>query len=267
MVSYEQAGKMLDKAVDALPQEIFRELNGGVNLLRDAKRDEDGTYVMGLYHTNVMGRYVELFYGSFCKLYGDIPAEQFERRLVRTLHHELTHHIEALAGDRSLEKWDYDQEVLREYMENAPSLPTNSVLFVDDDDTSLAPCAKAFFGRFADEKCHDVIFESAGLDGAGERMNPDCAKTAAAMGADISCYEMKILTEEMLVQFDAVMCMTLAQADEICDRFPGNEEKVMCIAESDILRPKMRLGWKNALRRLYDECTAIAEELNGEAEE
>ena len=267
MVSYEQAGKMLDKAVDALPQEIFRELNGGVNLLREAKRSEDGTYIMGLYHTNVMGRYVELFYGSFCELYGDIPAEQFERRLVRTLHHELTHHIEALAGDRSLEKWDDEQEILREYMENAPSLPTNSVLFIDDDDTSLAPAAKAFFARFAAEKCPDIAFESAGLDAAGEGIEPDCAKAAAGMGANISAHETKILTAQLMEEYDAVMCMTLAQADEICDRFPGNEERVMCIAESDILRPKMRLGWKGALRRLYAECAAIADELSGEAEE
>ena len=267
MVSYEQAGRMLDKAVDALPQEIFRELNGGVNLLRDAKRDEDGTYVMGLYHMNVMGRYVELFYGSFCELYGDIPAEQFERRLVRTLHHELTHHIEALAGDRSLEKWDDEQEQMREYMENAPMLPTESILFVDDDDTSLAPAAKAFFARFAAERCPGIVFESAGLDEAGSEINADCAKAAAGMGVDISRHEMKLLTEEMLTRFDAVMCMTLAQADEICDRFPGNEEKVMCISESDILRPKMRLGWKGALRRVYAECAAIAEELSGEAEE
>ena len=35
MVSFEEAGKILDEAAEALPEEIFKELNGGVNLLPD----------------------------------------------------------------------------------------------------------------------------------------------------------------------------------------------------------------------------------------
>ena len=38
MISYEEAGRVLDEAVDALPEEIFRDLNGGVNLIRRAAR-------------------------------------------------------------------------------------------------------------------------------------------------------------------------------------------------------------------------------------
>ena len=33
MVSFEQAGKLLDAAAEALPEGIFDDLNGGVNLL------------------------------------------------------------------------------------------------------------------------------------------------------------------------------------------------------------------------------------------
>ena len=101
MVTYREAGKMLDKAMEALPQGIFDGLNGGVNLIEEPKSDGRGGYIMGLYHNNMMGRYIEIFYGSFVELYGDIPPMQFEKRLKSTLHHELTHHIEGLAGDRS----------------------------------------------------------------------------------------------------------------------------------------------------------------------
>ena len=87
MVNYIQAGKMLDKAVEALPQGIFDGLNGGVNLIEEPKSDGKGGYILGLYHHNIMGRYIEIFYGSFRELYGDIPPEQFERRLKSTLHH------------------------------------------------------------------------------------------------------------------------------------------------------------------------------------
>ena len=61
---------------------------------------------MGTYNVNQMGRYVEIYYGSFRRKYPDAPPEKCARELVRTLKHELTHHIESLAMDRSLEKWD-----------------------------------------------------------------------------------------------------------------------------------------------------------------
>ncbi|MBR2879337.1 MAG: hypothetical protein IKC02_01550, partial [Oscillospiraceae bacterium] len=64
MVNYIQAGKMLDKAVEALPQGIFDGLNGGVNLIEEPKSDGKGGYILGLYHHNIMGRYIEIFYGS-----------------------------------------------------------------------------------------------------------------------------------------------------------------------------------------------------------
>jgi hypothetical protein len=61
MVTFQEAGRMLDEACEALPEEIFRKLNGGVNLLPDTRRDADGDYVLGLYHNDEMGRYVEIF--------------------------------------------------------------------------------------------------------------------------------------------------------------------------------------------------------------
>ena len=56
MVTFEQASEMLDEACEALPQEIFKDLNGGVNLLPDVKKGEDSSIILGLYHHNEMGR-------------------------------------------------------------------------------------------------------------------------------------------------------------------------------------------------------------------
>ena len=58
MISYEQAGQVLDEAVDTLPEEIFRDLNGGVNLIRRSRTDEHGLLIMGTYNVNQMGRYI-----------------------------------------------------------------------------------------------------------------------------------------------------------------------------------------------------------------
>lgn len=112
MLTYEQAGDVLDELVDELPGEIFKNLNGGVSFVEDAVRDEDGRYTLGMYFHDKMGRHIELYYGSFVELYGDMDDETFHRRLKSTLHHELTHHIENQAGDRSLERWDERQAEL-----------------------------------------------------------------------------------------------------------------------------------------------------------
>ena len=85
MISYEEAGRVLDEAVDELPTEIFRELNGGVNLVRRQERDENGLLVMGTYNVNQMGRYVEIYYGSFRAKYPDAEPDKCARELVRTL--------------------------------------------------------------------------------------------------------------------------------------------------------------------------------------
>lgn len=260
MVNYIQAGKMLDKAVEALPQGIFDGLNGGVNLIEEPKSDGKGGYILGLYHHNIMGRYIEIFYGSFRELYGDIPPEQFERRLKSTLHHELTHHIEALAGDRSLEHWDEEQGLIWEELEQE-ELVVSSILFADDDDTALAPAAKAFFRMFASERCPDIPVESAGIFSPGEALQADCRRAAEALGAEMEGHECKALTAELFEEYSVVMCMTLAQADEIMERFPGSESKVICAGETDILRPRFKMGWKKALERLRDLMDEETEQL------
>lgn len=88
MVTFEEAAAMLDEAVDALPQEIFNKLNGGVNLLPARRTDENGLLVMGMYFVDQMGRHVEIYYGSFRERYAAAAPERWRRELTRTLKHE-----------------------------------------------------------------------------------------------------------------------------------------------------------------------------------
>jgi len=119
VISLEEAQAHLDEAMDALPEAIFRELNGGVILSADAPmhpQDTDGTLrVMGryVYDPAGLGRYVLIYYGSFRILYGHRGSSYWKRRLTEVLHHELTHHLESLAGDRSLEI--EDERFIRSY--------------------------------------------------------------------------------------------------------------------------------------------------------
>ena len=228
MLSFEEAGKILDEAVDALPEGIYDDLNGGVNLIPGERTDADGNYIMGLYHHDEMGRWVEIFYGSFAALYADAPDDAVAEKLKKTLRHELTHHVENKAGDRTLERWDEEQKLLWE-QEAAKPLEADSILFADEDGT-LSEEADRLFREALPE------FPKSGWTRLGDA-------TAALLGG---C--------------DAVLCMTLDQADALAERFPEHDEKIMCLGQKDIL-PGRRAG-----RQLRREIAYLAEELRAEEE-
>lgn len=118
MVTIEEAQAMLDEIAESLPIEFYRELNGGILLIPEAKVSphavRNDLYTMGQYqHSGSMGRTIYIYYGSFEKLYGEISPERMRNKLKDTLLHEFTHHLESLAGEKSLEIKDAEQ--LRNY--------------------------------------------------------------------------------------------------------------------------------------------------------
>lgn len=261
MTTLEEAGRMLDEACEALPEEIFRELNGGVNLLPDVKKDSSGSIILGLYHHDALGRYVEIFYGSIAELYGDIPAEKFRERLVKTLHHELTHHLEGLAGDRTLEHWDEAQQALWD----EDLTVTESVLFVDEDDTALAPAAAALFSALAGTACPEIRCASAGME-QGTEMHPEAVRASSDLGVDISAHFPRRVSAGLVDEYDAVLCMTMLQADELSERCPGREQKILCLGATDIPVPKLRVGWGRTVKRLKTEVENLIDDLCREEE-
>lgn len=119
MIDFEEAGLMLDEIAAELPQEFYKELNGGIILLPEVKFNpmgrNDDLYIMGEYHSGGgLGRYISIYYGSFERLYGHLSREGFKRQLEHTLKHEFTHHLESLAGERDLEK--EDERFLQNYL-------------------------------------------------------------------------------------------------------------------------------------------------------
>jgi len=113
MISYDEAGAMLEEIAAEIPDEIFKGLNGGVILLPDAKLHPDSAgrgdlYILGQYHNDPMGlgRYITIFFGSFIKVYGFCSPGRQKDELRKIVFHEFRHHLESLAGDRSLEIQD-----------------------------------------------------------------------------------------------------------------------------------------------------------------
>ena len=107
ILSFDEAGDLLDQMAEEFPEEFYRDLNGGISLLPEAKKDPEGgdVYIMGEYCSDMMGKYINLYYGSFAEQakWERWTREDWEEELYTTLAHEFTHHVEGLAGERGLE--------------------------------------------------------------------------------------------------------------------------------------------------------------------
>ena len=111
-LSFDQAGELLDELAEPFPEALFDGLNGGVNLLEDAVPDPEfpagEMYVLGEYREDLLGRYINLYYGSFAALAEreDWTLEDWRTELRQTLSHELTHHMESRSGLHALDDKD-----------------------------------------------------------------------------------------------------------------------------------------------------------------
>ena len=121
MLTIDQVNDLLDDMAEEFPEVLFRDLNGGVNLLEEAKPDPEfppgEMYILGEYCNDMLGLYVNLYYGSFAALAEkeDWDQDTWEDELWTTLSHELTHHMENLSGLHALD--DRDAEELAQWRE------------------------------------------------------------------------------------------------------------------------------------------------------
>lgn len=113
MVSFDEFGDLADRLTEELPPEFFDELTGGVILNRQMKlhelsRPSDPLYILGEYCRDNTGRYIQLYYGSFQRVYGFLPDVEFTQKLRAVIRHEFRHHMEYRACVRDLEYEDED---------------------------------------------------------------------------------------------------------------------------------------------------------------
>jgi predicted Zn-dependent protease with MMP-like domain len=121
MVSLEEMETMLDEIANSFPEEIYNELNGGIIILPEMKLNtlskNNDLYILGEYHKGgSMGRFITIYYGSFLQVYGYLEPENLNEQLTHVLKHELTHHLESLAGERGLEI--KDAKFIEEYLKH-----------------------------------------------------------------------------------------------------------------------------------------------------
>lgn len=115
LLTIDQVNDFLDGTADSFPAALFDGLNGGVNLLEEALPDpefpEGEMYILGEYCDDLLGRYINLYYGSFAALaeQEDWDRQTWEDELRTTLSHELTHHMEARGGLHTLDDRDAEE--------------------------------------------------------------------------------------------------------------------------------------------------------------
>lgn len=115
VLSFEQAGDLLDTLAESFPEALFDGLNGGVNFQEEAVPDREfpkgQVYILGEYCDDLLGRYINLYYGSFAAMAEneEWTKEDWEEELRQTLSHELTHHMEARGGLHALDDRDAEE--------------------------------------------------------------------------------------------------------------------------------------------------------------
>ena len=111
-MTYEEMQRFLGEISDGLPEDIFKSLNGGIILAPESKTHPQSIggdlVINGEYHYQPygLGRYIVLYFGSLIRSFGRMPMERQKQKIKDVLYHELTHHLEHMAGDKTLVKKD-----------------------------------------------------------------------------------------------------------------------------------------------------------------
>jgi len=107
--TFDQFAEMVEKAVDRLPLQFCRELNGGFNVMPELKRD-GLYYVMAEYiERGYLGSMIVFYYGSFCAVMGNKPLPEWEKEILDTVYHEMQHHLESRAGRDDLARKEREE--------------------------------------------------------------------------------------------------------------------------------------------------------------
>ena len=186
MLDFDQAQEYMWQLIDEMPPDILKGLNGGVSLVPRVLNDKDGLLILGQYHVDPygLGRYITINYGSIAQVYGHASPNAFKKKLEEVLKHELVHHLESLAGDRSLEIQDeIDKERMLDGNYNINDI--DDVDYIDDgDEEGEALDMHVASAMLTFHICHAASLKDKRqvarsiIDGARHRFNASIAEVA-----------------------------------------------------------------------------------------
>lgn len=103
MLTLEEYKQIISDLMDELPEEFYKDLNGGVIVsealaIPDYARGNGDLYIMGQYLVYAGMRQIVLFKGSFDRAHPGVSADEAKNILRGILRHEFRHHLESLGG-------------------------------------------------------------------------------------------------------------------------------------------------------------------------
>lgn len=111
--------RILDEAAKAIPEELFKELNGGIILLDEIKIHDkaknNDLFVLGTYNRFGVMKQINIYYQSIKRVYPILSEERLYEILLKLLKHEIQHHTEYMARLRDLEI--EDENMINRYLE------------------------------------------------------------------------------------------------------------------------------------------------------
>lgn len=111
MIPYDEFEQLLTEISKSFPEELYTRLNGGIILIPDINihpesRSND-LLILGEYCVDHnLGRFIKIYYESFCQIYGHVSLKHLRVKLTEVLKHEFLHHLESMAGEKDLEIQD-----------------------------------------------------------------------------------------------------------------------------------------------------------------
>ena len=125
MLSFDEFEETLQSLAAEIPEKYYVDLNGGVHAsplwkIHPQSRGCELS-ILGEYHVEYgLGRFIVIYYGSFQHVYPNLADDVLRLEMKKVLEHELTHHLESLAGEKDLEIADAVQ--LMKYMETGKTV-------------------------------------------------------------------------------------------------------------------------------------------------
>ncbi len=130
LLSFDEADAYLNEVAKEIPDDIYTNLNGGIVLLPDIRVSPESTrgdlYTLGtyFYEPHGLGRYIAIYYGSFVQVCAGRSVQGQKQALKEVLFHELTHHLESMAGVRDLEV--KDEQFIAQYRRSHATQPPDT---------------------------------------------------------------------------------------------------------------------------------------------
>ena len=114
MISTKKYKEIIEELLDELPAEFFRELSGGVivsdaMVIPDYARDND-LCTMGQYQISYGIRQIQMFKGSFDRVYPQADEDEARALLRGILRHEFRHHMESISSIHNASSLEAEDE-------------------------------------------------------------------------------------------------------------------------------------------------------------